>query len=90
MALRDAMNKEPALSLLFIRSDRTTGGHPRVPGSWPALQVLRACAADGGRDRIRGALHQTHVRQAHGVPVRLHKHSQRPALAEGTSTGPML
>lgn len=73
----------PCLSSLL--DDRTTGSHPRVPGSWPALQVLRAGAADGGWDGICGALHQTHVHQAHGVPVRLHKHSEWPAPAEGTS-----
>lgn len=63
---------------------RATGRHPRVPGSRPALQVVRAGAADGGRDGIRGALHQAHLRRTHGVPVRLHQHSQRPAPAEGS------
>ena len=87
----DIMNKMPTMYLFlsvsaFRPSDRATGVHPRVPGSGPALQVFWASAADGGWDRIRGALRQTHFRQAHGVPVRLHKHSEWPALAEGTSS----
>lgn len=76
------------LSLCPVSPRRTTCSNPRVPESGATLQVFWPGAANGGWDRIRGALHQTHLRQTHGVPVRLHKHSERPAAAEGQTPNP--
>lgn len=47
-AIRRIYSPSYSVSFLSLLDDRTTGSHPRVPGSWPALQVLRAGAADGG------------------------------------------
>lgn len=48
---------------------RATGGHPRVSGAGPTLQVFpRACGPDRAGDRVCGSLHQACLCQPHGVP----------------------
>lgn len=67
-----------AVNSLFLRA---TLHHSRVPGSRSSVQVVRAGAADGGWDGIRGSLHQAHVCWSHCVPVWLHQHTERSAPA---------
>lgn len=69
--------------LPYFSSLRSTCSHPRIQGSGSPVQVIRAGSVNRSRDGICSALHQTHFRKSHDLPVRLHQHAERPAAAAG-------
>lgn len=82
MCVAPLHHKLPHFSSLFF-SLRATCSHPRIPGPGSPVQIIRAGSINRSRDGVCSALHQTHFRKSHDLPVRLHQHAERPAAAAG-------